>query len=273
MTELFLLGSGGGRFSTITQRRFTGGFRIHTEKNKMHVDPGPGALVRTHQFGLNPTDITTLIISHCHPDHATDGPVFIEAMTRGMTKQRGTLIGSKSVLEGVDGYGPVILEYHKQQPKKIIVVEPGDDFKVSDTKISVTPAIHSDPATVGFRFETKKGVIAYTCDTEYFEDLPKYHKGARILIACVTRPLDAKIPGHMCSDDVIKLLQETSPEIAFLTHLGMRMIYEGPNKEAKRIEKETGVKTMPAEAGLIIRLDKEIEIERKKKQRTLETYF
>ena len=50
--KITFLGSGGGRFSAISQRRMTGGFRIDNLGGKnYHVDPGPGALVRTYQFG------------------------------------------------------------------------------------------------------------------------------------------------------------------------------------------------------------------------------
>ena len=46
--KLTFLGSGGGRFSAISQRRMTGGFRIDNLSGKnYHIDPGPGALVRT----------------------------------------------------------------------------------------------------------------------------------------------------------------------------------------------------------------------------------
>ena len=44
--KLTFLGSGGGRFATITQKRMTGGFRIDDiDGMNIHVDPGPGALV------------------------------------------------------------------------------------------------------------------------------------------------------------------------------------------------------------------------------------
>ncbi|MDP3035798.1 MAG: MBL fold metallo-hydrolase, partial [Methanobacteriaceae archaeon] len=42
-------------FATITQKRMTGGFRIDDIDGKnIHIDPGPGALVRSYQFGLDP---------------------------------------------------------------------------------------------------------------------------------------------------------------------------------------------------------------------------
>ena len=47
--KLQFLGTGGGRFATISQKRMTGGFRIDDMgKRNIHVDPGPGALVVTN---------------------------------------------------------------------------------------------------------------------------------------------------------------------------------------------------------------------------------
>ena len=72
MTELIFLGTGGGRFAMITQRRATGGFRLNLDKFKIHVDPGPGAIVRSIQNKQNPQNLNCIIVTHAHPDHATD---------------------------------------------------------------------------------------------------------------------------------------------------------------------------------------------------------
>lgn len=47
MTEIISLGCGGGRHQTLDQTFRTGGFRIHSGF-KLHVDPGPGALLLTN---------------------------------------------------------------------------------------------------------------------------------------------------------------------------------------------------------------------------------
>jgi hypothetical protein len=49
MFEIVFLGTGGGRFSMITQKRRTGGLRVISEKMNVHVDPGPGALIYSLQ--------------------------------------------------------------------------------------------------------------------------------------------------------------------------------------------------------------------------------
>ena len=52
--ELVFLGTGGGRFATITQKRRTGGIRLISNRLNIHIDPGPGALIYSLEAGLNP---------------------------------------------------------------------------------------------------------------------------------------------------------------------------------------------------------------------------
>ena len=274
--EIFFLGTGGGRFATITQKRRTAGIRILGEKLNLHLDPGPGALVYSVASGLSPEKINALLVSHCHPDHYTDAEVFIEAMTRGMTRKRGLLAASHSVLYGNEVCGPSISKYHQQMPEKVIEAKPGVKFQVGNLNVAVTEARHSDPDTVGFRFETEDvGDIAYTSDTEYFEGIGKYYKGVRLLILCVMRPAGKPWKGHMTTEDAIKIIEEAKPENVIITHFGMQMIFRGPRNEARLIENKTGVPTIAANDGMHIRIGEQIEIvkAREKAQLGLENFF
>ena len=274
--EILFLGTGGGRFTTITQKRRTAGIRILGEKLNLHLDPGPGALVYSVASGLSPEKINALLVSHCHPDHYTDAEVFIEAMTRGMTRKRGLLAASHSVLYGNEVCGPSISKYHQQMPEKVIEAKPGVKFQVGNLNVAVTEARHSDPDTVGFRFETEDvGDIAYTSDTEYFEGIGKYYKGVRLLILCVMRPAGKPWKGHMTTEDAIKIIEEAKPENVIITHFGMQMIFKGPRNEAKLIENKTGVPTIAANDGMHIKIGEQIEIvkAREKAQLGLENFF
>jgi len=274
--EILFLGTGGGRFATITQKRRTAGIRILGEKLNLHLDPGPGALVYSVASGLSPEKINALLVSHCHPDHYTDAEVFIEAMTRGMTRKRGLLAASHSVLYGNEVCGPSISRYHQQMPEKVIEAKPGVKFQVGNLNVAVTEARHSDPDTVGFRFETEDvGDIAYTSDTEYFEGIGKYYKGVRLLILCVMRPAGKPWKGHMTTEDAIKIIEEAKPENVIITHFGMQMIFRGPRNEARLIENKTGVPTIAANDGMHIRIGEQIEIvkARKRAQLGLENFF
>lgn len=273
--ELVLLGTGGGRFSTITQKRRTGGVRVLSKTLNMHLDPGPGALVYSLGMGLDPQKIMAVLVSHSHPDHYTDSEVLIEAMTRGMTKRRGVLAASHSVLIGNEVCGPSISRYHQRVPERVIEAKPGVSFNIGDIDILTTEARHTDPDTVGFRLETRSvGDIAYTSDTEFFEGVGKQYEGVRLLLLCAMRPSGRPWKGHMTTDDAINIVGEARPEVAVITHLGMQMIFKGPANEAKLIEQRTGVPTLAAIDGMRINVGEKIRIQTPKRgQRALEDFL
>jgi phosphoribosyl 1,2-cyclic phosphodiesterase len=274
--DVIFLGTGGGRFATITQKRRTAGVRVISENLNLHLDPGPGALVYSISEGLDPQKINAVFVSHCHPDHYTDAEVLVEAMTRGTTRKHGVLVAAKSVLSGSSTCESSISKYHQQMPEQTIEALPNKKFQVGNMPVSVTEARHTDPDAVGFRFSTREfGDFAYTSDTEYFEGISKYYEGVRLLILCVMRPAGKPWKGHMTTNDAIQIVEAVRPEKAVLTHLGMQMIFIGPAKEAKLIEEKTGVSTVAAVDGMRIVFAETINIQMKslKTQRNLSTFF
>ncbi|MEM4701011.1 MAG: MBL fold metallo-hydrolase [Candidatus Bathyarchaeia archaeon] len=272
--EIVFLGTGGGRFATITQKRRTAGIRILGENLNLHLDPGPGALVYSISEGLDPQKLNAIFVSHSHPDHYTDAEVLIEAMTRGMTKKRGVLAASKSVLKGNSVCEPSISKYHQQMVEQVIEAVPNTRFQVVDVTVSATEARHTDPDAVGFRFETREyGDFAYTSDTQYFEGIGKHYEGVRLLMLCVMRPAGKPWEGHMTTEDAIKIVEEAHPEQAVLTHLGMQMIFHGPAREAKLIEEKTGTPTVAATDGMRILFGEKIEVKTAKQKEGLDKFF
>jgi phosphoribosyl 1,2-cyclic phosphodiesterase len=273
--ELVFLGTGGGRFATITQKRRTGGIRFLSKGLNMHLDPGPGALIYSLNMGLDPQKITAVLVSHSHPDHYTNAEILIEAMTQGMLKKRGILAAPHSVLLGNNECGPSISKYHQKMPEKVIEVKPGVVFHVGETKVIATEAKHTDPDNVGFRFETPDvGDIGYTSDTEFFEGIGKAYEGVRLLLLCVMRPSGKPWKGHMTTEDAIRIVEEARPEMAVATHFGMKMIFRGPYREAKLIQEKSGVPTIAASDGMRIHVGKDIQVERaERKQRGLEEFL
>lgn len=258
MIEITFLGSGGGRFITITQFRSTGGFHIRASRN-MHVDPGPGALVRAWRYKLDPRKLDAIFVSHRHVDHCNDLEVMVEAMTGGALKKRGTLIASKSVVYGDETHTPAVSKYHMDVLESIHIPEPGSKIALGDEELVITPSLHSDPSTIGFRMRTRYGDVSYIPDTAYFDELLDWHDGSRLLIAAVTRPRDMGIPYHLSTDDIVIMLKKmrVKPEALVMSHVGMKMHFANPYKEARYVENVTGVKTYVAKEGFRLMMGKE----------------
>lgn len=255
MSRIFFLGSGGGRWNTIAQHRATGGFRIELEREQIHVDPGPGAIAKCKEFGINARKTSAVACTHCHLDHYNDLEVMVEAMSMG-EKKKGVLLGSRSVLEGFESFEAVVSEYHKSLPERVEILEPEKSIGLGECTVLPLRTKHDDPTCCGLRFRTKFGDVSYTSDTEYFEGLAELHKGARILVVNVMRPDASRIPGHLCTEDAIKLLKETMPEVAVLQHFGIKMVFANPQLQAKRAERESGVKVIAASDGMRLDLER-----------------
>jgi len=244
MTEIILLGTGGGRHTTMFQARSTGGFLLCDDKTRIHLDPGPGALTNMCliRYDLRTTD--AVMVSHSHPDHYSDVEVVIEGMTYGGWKKRGSLYGSVSVMEGYQGLGPCISAYHRNLPAKRYTMRPGDSYTIGNIIIDITKAEHNDPTAVGYRCRTKDGIFSYVTDTSYSDEIADQYKGSKVLFLPVTTPDDKRIKGHLCTDDAISFAQRIRPELCVLIHLGIVMLKADPVRQASVIQERTGVKTL-----------------------------
>ena len=258
VTRFTFLGTGGGRFTTIFQARATGGLYIE-DRVRLHVDPGPGSLIQMKNMRLNPTKTDALLVSHAHPDHYTDAEIIVEGITGGGIRKRGELIAARSVLEGKGNFGPAISRYH-QSLISTKAMEPGDFFSIGPIDIEATPSVHSDPATIGFKFHTPNGVISYVADTEAAQHVIEAHMGSRVLILPVTRPRNARIPGHLCTDDAITFIEKIGPEMVFFNHFGLKMVRAPPEVEAYWVQERTGVKTIAAEDGMRVSMGSRITV-------------
>jgi len=200
MTKLTFLGTGGGRLVTLTQERSTGGMYLEDGK-RIHIDPGPGSLGAMRRNGIDPTRTDAILISHCHPDHYSDAEILIEGMSVGKRGRRGTIIAPLSVIRGRGNIGPAISRYHREKLRSVIVLSPGDSYDLDGIVIRGSPSVHSDPSGIGFRIETSGGIYSYVADTELRDEIVQAHEGARVLVLAVTRPLKARIPGHLSTED------------------------------------------------------------------------
>jgi hypothetical protein len=79
----------------------------------------------------------------------------------------------------------------------------------------------------------------------------------------------------MTTDAAISILKAAKPEAAVFTHLGMQMVFRGPQKEAVRATKESQVPVTAAMDGMRVIIGEEIRIEKPtgKRQVGLNTFF
>lgn len=250
--ELVFLGTGGGRFVTISQVRSTGGIRINS-RLKLHIDPGPGALLNSIKERQRVSELDIICASHRHTDHTNDLPVMLEGMTSGGFRKRGALVCPKSVVERTDE-SPILPEYYQNLVERKYVLEAGGTVTQDELTIVATPTQHTDPFGIGFRFEFPDYAISYTGDTGFFDELCLHHRNSDYLIINLISPEMGLHNEIMTLGGAIELINGSDPAQVFITHFGKRILEQGPEKVASEIEKETGKNIIPAEDGMRVSL-------------------
>ena len=252
--RLVFLGTGGGRFVTVSQVLSTGGFRVETDQ-VFQVDPGPGALRDYRNLHL-PFDFSTILLSHDHLDHVHDADVLISAVTDGNRDawkaghviKKVNLIGTRTALDLVHPY------FLKRTNST--AVNAGSEIKIGRTKLIFTPGDHSAEEVVGVVFEYGGRRLWYSSDTRILGEHYKL-RNLDLAVLNVVYPRPNPHPRydyHLSAGQVVKWALEARPKTIIIRHFGMRMLKAGPDKVAAGIEKATGVRTIAAKDGMVFEL-------------------
>ncbi|RLA94179.1 MAG: hypothetical protein DRG69_05745, partial [Deltaproteobacteria bacterium] len=136
MGDAFLkfLGTAGARVVVFKQLRASGGLWLELNGTRIHIDPGPGALVRalSSRPKLDPEKLDALLLTHRHLDHSADINVMIEAMTEGGRRKGGLLFAPADALDE----DPVVLNYVRGYLGKVEVLEEGKSYRVGGITFS-----------------------------------------------------------------------------------------------------------------------------------------
>ena len=245
MSSITFLGTGGGRYVILSQRRYSGGIWFDLESTLL-LDPGPGSLIRALQFKKDPGKLDAILVSHNHLDHYNDAELMIESMTCGLKMKRGILVTNEETQD-------YISNYHQSAIAEVIIPEPYEEFEINNLRVQALPT-YNHANGLGFKFFTKKGTIVYASDTGYSEKIIKDYT-ADILILNVILPGNRKIGSHLCTEDALNVVRKVKPKLAVIQHFGMQMLNANPEIEAKRIENESGIRTIAARDGMNLDLE------------------
>jgi phosphoribosyl 1,2-cyclic phosphodiesterase len=258
-SRVLFLGSGGARFVVARQFRASGGMWLRFGETQIHVDPGPGALVRalSHVPPCNPRELAAIALSHKHLDHAADATAMIEAMTSGGFRKRGMLLAPKDALEGE----PTVLPYAQRFVEAIEVVEgQSGPYRIGDVEMRTSIRHHHAVETYGMHFHYDGLRVAYLPCGRYFDGLAADYKAHKpdVLIVNVLRFSDAMNVDHLTWDDARRVVEEVAPSVVIFQHFGTKMIEAEPDKLAQQLEDDLGIRAIAAYDGLEIDLDTEV---------------
>lgn len=247
--KLKFLGTGGGRYVTAEQKRKTAGIIAKTEETQIHIDPGPGGLVHTHEMVDKPENTEAVIVSHGHPDHSNDAEPIIEMMTEAYNHS-GTIFANESCLSGYSDIEKTISNYHQNLCGNVNQLEEGSEYQINDVSIESQQMFHSDPKTQGFTLETDEKKIGFWTDTEYSEELLDFYEDCDIMVIYCTRARDEGIRNHTSVSDLPDIIESVDPNTTILTHFGYAFLESDLEEQKEWLKEKCDSKIIFAEDGM-----------------------
>ena len=251
-SKIIFLGTGAQSIVLGKQIRASGGIIIQSGENQIHIDPGPGALVRAKEFGVNLRENTALLVSHNHIGHCNDVNAVIDAMTYSGLDRQGVLISNETLINGTEDIVPYLTKFHRNCLEKVMVLKEGQKAAIYDIEIKAIPVVHSESNAIGFRILTPEFDLVYTSDTDYSNKIIEAYQGCDILILNVVNPTEYKTTGNLCTEDAIKIIEKVKPRLSIITHFGVKMVEADPINEAREIQKQTKQQVIAAKDGMSI---------------------
>jgi len=257
--EVLFLGTGGARFVVARQIRASGGMWMRFGKTQIHVDPGPGALVRalSHVPPCNPRELSAIALSHKHLDHSNDVNVMIEAMTSGGFNRRGAVLAPSDALEGEH----VVLPYAQKFVERIEVLrERQGPYRAGDVEVFTSIRHQHAVETYGLHFRFEGRTISYLPCGKFFEGLIDDYRAHApdVLIINVLRYRDTMDVDHLTFDQARAVIEGVRPGVAVLQHFGTKMLEAGPPRLARGLEAELGMRVIAAHDGFALDVDTEL---------------
>lgn len=189
----------------------TSGYLVQSGENLIQLDMGSGVLAALTSRAA-PEDLTALVLSHWHYDHACDVlPLLyrLEALGRRLT-----------IYAPMDGQSPIRQAVQASAAADLRDIAPGDRVDLGGVTMAVYAARHPVPAVM-LRLTAGDAVLCYTGDTNTVPHLTAFAQGAGLLVADGMFPeaLWAEGKPHLSARQVAELARDAQARQVVITHL------------------------------------------------------
>jgi len=257
--EILFLGTGGARFVVARQIRASGGMWMRFGNTQIHVDPGPGALVRalSHVPPCNPRELCAIVLSHKHLDHSNDVNVMIEAMTSGGFNSRGAVLAPIDAIEGEH----VVLPYAQRFVERVEVLrERAGPYRIGEVELKTSIRHQHAVDTFGLHFTYEGRTVSYLPCGKFFDGLIDDYRAHApdVLVINVLRYKDSMDVDHLTFDQAREVIRGVRPGVAVLQHFGTKMLEQIPPRLARELERELGLRVIAAHDGFTLDVETEL---------------
>ncbi len=243
MNSITFLGTAGDSITYGKQYRASGGIVISIDGIQILLDPGPGSIVKAHQFKMPIREITAILLSNKTVLRSNDINAVIQGMTYQGLDKKGVLITKKE-------FSNIITDESKNCLERFIFLDPGQKVGINNLEIHTQELINT--GALGFKIIGKDIIVSYISDTDYSEELIKQFSTTNVLIINCKNPRTIKEKGALNTDDCIKIVEKIKPALTIITGFGIKMLEQNPLIESRTIQRTTGQQVIAAKDGLII---------------------
>ncbi len=191
-----------------------------SQQHTVLIDSGNNPLQNLRKAGVDPNDLTDLILTHFHPDHVASAPLLLMDLWL-LGRARSLVIhGLKNTLDRMEAMMNLYdwrtwpnfypITFHRLSNEELTPVIEGDDLAIFSS-----PVKHMIP-TIGLRmvFQNPNEVIAYSSDTEPSQNTVRLAQGADILIHEAT----GESLGHSSAAQAGQVAAEAGVKSLYLIH-------------------------------------------------------
>ena len=223
--EILFLGSGdafgsGGRFQTC--------FHVRAEATQFLIDCGASSLIAMKRFGVDPSSLDIILLSHLHGDHFGGLPFLILDAQFSRRTRPLVIAGPPGVEARVRDAMEVLFPGSSAVQRKFIVqfAELAEGSETVLGPLSVIPyrVVHPSGApSFALRVTCGGKVIGYSGDTEWTDTLMQAARGADLFI-CEAYVFEKKIKYHLDYRTLMDRRTQLGCRRLMLTHMSDDML-------------------------------------------------
>ncbi len=236
--EIRFVGSGdafgsGGRFQTCIAVRSSDDFFL--------IDCGASSLVAMRQQGIQPRDVSKILITHLHGDHFGGLPFFLlEAQFVSKREAPLTIAGPPGLEERLMLAMEILFAgSSKVNPGfdlHLVELKPRTPTSFDGVEVTAFPAAHfSGAPSYSLRVEVDGKTFVYSGDTQWTETLIEASAGAD-LFACECYAFGKDVPLHNSYARIIENRSRMTCKRLIVTHMNEDMLSRVPEIELDAAE-------------------------------------
>ena len=189
------------------------------------LDCGATSLTALRRCGLDPGEISAIVVSHLHADHFGGIPFFILNAQFARRAAPLTVIGPRGtgrrLAELMEAMFPGSASVSRRFAVEVTELRPGESCAAAGVTVTAFAADHpsgADSPPLSLRLALGGAVIGYTGDTAWTDALPRLAAGTGLLIA-EGYYRSKQVPYHLRLDDLAEHSGELASRRIVLTHM------------------------------------------------------